>query len=495
MGFENRKEQVFDEKLTPIRTKEEPIVSLFTVQKHNAKRSGLHYDHRIVVGDRAISFVNKTGLPKKSNEKKLAIRTPDHKADYALWEGTIPSGYGAGEVKLVDKESAVIKIPSKDKIDLRIYKGPNKGNYVFKQTIDPSKWIIIRRKLMEDFFAKRMKFSGDFPEIIWTDPRYIAEEKKNGSMVWGLLTKKGISLVSRRKSVTGDLLHKEDFVPHLRDIPIPKELIGTKFAGELYHPMGFHFLSSMLNSIPDKTVEVQKRYGKIKLAPFELVEPANKKNLLPYSKRREILEDITKKLDSDFIKVPQSTNKNKKQFYKKIISQGGEGIVLKNIDEVYGKGTWFKSTPHPHFDAKIVDFQPGKGKFKNNAIGAIIVEGKDGQRFKIGTGLTESLRKDMYKNPKNYIGHLVKIKKNSVDAPVFSLEGFTTDKNTPDIIPAYKGDILKEKLLGSGVNAEDVSKVKYAILSSLGWRRKKASCPNDGTVFFNSFYNELRRKL
>ena len=40
---------------------------LFTRQRHEADRAGLHYDYRIVVGDKALSWATKKELPEEGS--------------------------------------------------------------------------------------------------------------------------------------------------------------------------------------------------------------------------------------------------------------------------------------------------------------------------------------------------------------------------------------------------------------------------------------------
>lgn len=74
---------------------------LFTRQRHEAKKAGLHYDIRFVVGDKAYSFATKKELP-ESGKAILLYEQPIHTAHYALSERVeIPEGqYGAGVTTL-----------------------------------------------------------------------------------------------------------------------------------------------------------------------------------------------------------------------------------------------------------------------------------------------------------------------------------------------------------------------------------------------------------
>lgn len=70
---------------------------LFTRQRHEADRAGLHWDYRLVVGDLAHSWATKKELPEPGKSIML-WQQPVHTAHYALSEKVIiPKGqYGAG---------------------------------------------------------------------------------------------------------------------------------------------------------------------------------------------------------------------------------------------------------------------------------------------------------------------------------------------------------------------------------------------------------------
>jgi hypothetical protein len=74
---------------------------LFTRQRHEADKAGLHYDYRLVVGDKAHSWATKKELPEVGKSIML-WEQPVHTADYALSKKVvIPKGqYGAGVTTL-----------------------------------------------------------------------------------------------------------------------------------------------------------------------------------------------------------------------------------------------------------------------------------------------------------------------------------------------------------------------------------------------------------
>ena len=74
---------------------------LFTRQRHDAKRAGLHFDYRMVVGDKAYSWASHEDLP-DMGKAVILHEQPVHTADYALSPRIeIPDGqYGAGVTTL-----------------------------------------------------------------------------------------------------------------------------------------------------------------------------------------------------------------------------------------------------------------------------------------------------------------------------------------------------------------------------------------------------------
>lgn len=111
-----------------------------------------------------------------------------------------------------------------------------------------------------------------------------------------------------------------------------------------------------------------------------------------------------------------------KKFYKKVLSEGGEGIVVRDGEASYiNKRTSkaLKIKPFKDAECRVKAYQKGKGKYLNQ-MGALVCELKGGKNIKIGSGFSNQERK----NPPP-IGSLI----------TFKYQGFT--KNGVPRFPVY----------------------------------------------------------
>lgn len=78
-----------------------------------------------------------------------------------------------------------------------------------------------------------------------------------------------------------------------------------------------------------------------------------------------------------------------------VVKAGGEGLMLHRADSPYLTGrsdVLLKLKPWQDAEAVVVGYVPGKGKYANMT-GALEMEMPDGQRFRIGSGLSDALRR------------------------------------------------------------------------------------------------------
>src|SRR3954451_2908107 len=72
----------------------------FVVQEHHARR--LHWDLRLERDGVLASWAIPNGIPEDPRHNRKAVHVEGHPLDYIDFHGTIPSGYGAGEVMIWD---------------------------------------------------------------------------------------------------------------------------------------------------------------------------------------------------------------------------------------------------------------------------------------------------------------------------------------------------------------------------------------------------------
>lgn len=102
---------------------------------------------------------------------------------------------------------------------------------------------------------------------------------------------------------------------------------------------------------------------------------------------------------SQLVAVPQFRVKDRAELQKRlaeVLKGGGEGLMLHRADAPYVTGrsdVLLKLKAVLDAEAVVVGHLPGQGKFKG-MLGALEVQSPDGKRFRLGTGLTEALRRD-----------------------------------------------------------------------------------------------------
>ena len=79
-----------------------------------------------------------------------------------------------------------------------------------------------------------------------------------------------------------------------------------------------------------------------------------------------------------------------------MVGGGGEGLVLHRADALWRTGrtdALFKLKPQPDEDGQVLGHQAGKGRFAG-LTGALLLETPQGQRFALGSGLSDAQRRN-----------------------------------------------------------------------------------------------------
>ena len=113
------------------------------------------------------------------------------------------------------------------------------------------------------------------------------------------------------------------------------------------------------------------------------------------------------------------------------VAGGYEGIMIKDPDAVYEckrSVAWLKLKPFIEVSLTVVALEEGTGK-NAGKLGALVCEGNDDGKFirvNVGSGLTDSLREDIWQDQMAVVGQVVEIRadaatRNQDSEDVFSL--------------------------------------------------------------------------
>ncbi|EDO6594668.1 DNA ligase [Campylobacter coli] len=161
--------------------------------------------------------------------------------------------------------------------------------------------------------------------------------------------------------------------------------------------------SSLWKSVTYNVFDVPNACEKFKLTPCTL------------SNRLKVLERYLQQNPNPYIKIikqiPIKDQEHLKEFYKDIIFNKGEGVVIRKDFAPYEKGrskNALKLKPYEDAECKVIAYIEGKGKFQGK-IGALLCQMPNDRVIKIGSGLKD---KDRENPPK--IGSIVTYKFNGL---------------------------------------------------------------------------------
>jgi ATP-dependent DNA ligase len=300
--------------------------------------------------------------------------------------------------------------------------------------------------------------TADLPEDLEKE-HFISEVKMDGSRYVLYLgycpynrSKSKNTLLSRRPSVSdGKFVDRSLNVPHITDYDY--DLDGTVIDGEIMAD-DFEHTNSIMNSGPAIAISKQKEMGKVKYYAFDIMSFKGKDiRGLPLHQRRKVLEEVIKRMNNPFIQaIPQIKN-NHIEHFNKIVSNDGEGIILKDLRQGYGLG-WSKFKKSYDISCFISGFKEGNGKYKSS-LGSLALSVFDdkGKIIEVGfaSGMDDELRAKIAKDQASYYGRVVDIfaqqlsKDNRLRHPTF--HRIRDDLNREDCtIAKLKSDMKKRSM-------------------------------------------------
>jgi hypothetical protein len=438
--------------------KREVSLGRIIVQRHRA--SHLHYDVSIFRGKSKTDVIRFVVSKKElgdvfpaSGKGLTVIQQPNHTLEYCAKDHhDIPAGeYGAGKVDKVLDETILIHKQQNNELQFSMYGKDFSGKFALfhlPEKYGQHMWKFTVRKdvVVPDIQRHEYKAIRSYDHRL---KGHICEEKADGNNESMVIKNNGtIILKGTRPKVDGTLPDHSAHAPHITQ-GIRSELGDTQVHGELVHRKGLPFLSGILNSKPTRAWTEQQTDGRVSLRVFDISRYKGRDvTHLPYSERRRIYESFCKEFGSKSIKPVRKYANHTAAFHVE-----KEGVVFKDPNAAYKSEKWIKwKKIGVDEDLKIVGIEPiGKSKLssgskwldsKGNVTGAgkFIVE-RNGTEVKVGTGISDEMRRDAIINPNKYIGSFATVvgmeetESGSIRAPVF--HGIHESKSPDFVLMEY----------------------------------------------------------
>ncbi len=426
----------------------------FGVHEHNAERRGLHYDLRL--GDpstgHAHSWATRQPLP-KPGESIWAIQQPTHTVRYMDFEGTLPTGYGAGTVKLFDRGKTEILRASPGHIVFNVYRGRGPEEYVLHQ-ISGTKWKFINRTVTREQLPQAPTDKPKYKNIaldkidFTNDSELMSAKIDDAHNLFVFEHGKPVRVVSYRPSSLNEsgIIEHTHKVKTLHDVTTPAEIGNAVIRGGLYaidpktkRAVDASTLAGMLNSNVWKSREDQKVHGELQPVIYDVVSYKGRDmSNAPYREKLDVLHAIRKALPQFELPTMATTAQEKRKLLSEIVdgrhAATTEGVVMWPLHKGDVPAKAKVTEEHDVYVRGTFPAEPGS-KYEGNAVGGFVYSHTPHGEIvgRVGTGLSDAQRRDMHKNPETYIGMvgrvaaMAKYPSGALRAPAFL--GFHLDKN------------------------------------------------------------------
>ena len=399
----------------------------FIVQRHKAEKAGEHFDVRLGLPETGLfSWATKKELP-KPGERRALFQQPVHRHEYGQFEGEIAEGYGKGTVtKEQEGKLLVTKIsPRALHFTMAHKKAPER--YVLLKPKEGKQWLLLNTTPTDPVPYSKVHYKKISPEKAETvldnlQPGSSVQAKVDGAAALTKLMEDKLEVVSYRtaKQTGHPIIHTERVFKGPAVVSIPKKYVGSVLRSELYGTKGGKVippqeLGGILNSSVAKSVADQKARGvELRNLVFDIQNVGKKSTKgLPYAKRLALVRELVSHLPSERFHAPEeaTTPVSAKALLKRIGSGRHpltqEGIVIHPPE---GKPSKVKFTEDR--DVFVTGFFEGDGKYWGNGVGGFTYSLKPGGKTvgRVGTGISDELRRDMFANPGDFIDRVAKIR-------------------------------------------------------------------------------------
>lgn len=413
----------------------------FSTQEHHAEKAGRHWDIRLADQAGSAHSWAVRSLPEPGTSV-AAFQTFTHQPDYMNFQGRLESGHGKGNVFLRERAKALVHYSLPNRIMYSVVRGKSTGDYALVK-LGGTTWVLHHMTPPEESIPRgRVKYKETALEAaILERPDTIVSAKLDGARTNFLLQpNKRVRAFSYRESKLGDLLEYTHKIPGLYAAK-GKGSKPTILAGEVVaidkkgHVLPPERTAGYLNSGVLKSRQDQADAGHT-LRPFlfdVLVHKGTAMKDRPYTERLAVLRNITTEYPV-FQVVPVAETPAEKKALFGAIKDGthpltDEGVVLWTPE---GPVKAKKKGDH---DVYVREIFAGTGRLAGKAAGGFSFSWTpDGSVVgKVGTGLSDALRTDLWKNKKKYLGRVAKVtalgKYDSGALEKPSFQGWHVEKN------------------------------------------------------------------
>jgi hypothetical protein len=412
------------EKKSKVPKVKQPTTWEYSVQKHEAKRAGTHYDLRLGNPDTGIAHSWALRYLPSPGEITLAVKQPDHTLNYMDYQGRIESGYGTGDVKLHSRNTAEITDATDSKINFNVYDGKNNLEYTLVKTLE-DKYLLLNRTLKrsKEIPVKRPAYTEvkeDDVDMLNTD-QLMSRKDDGAHALYILKGNSRLKVISPRigQNQTGIL----DYTPRVSSVfqqRVPMSLDDTILRGEIFgidkrreHSMDASQVAGILNAGVHKSRDKQEQLGPLLPTIFDVVKYRGQSMAnAPYSEKLKILQRIQQSLPQLQIPEYAVSPEDKIDLLTRMkmgkIKESKEGVVL--WDLVNPKAKPIKVKFRPDYDVYIRNIFMEEGERQGLAGGFAYSHTPEGPIVgRVGTGFTHKLKKEMADTPDKFIGAAAKV--------------------------------------------------------------------------------------
>jgi bifunctional non-homologous end joining protein LigD len=373
----------------------------FVVHEHHARR--LHWDLRLERDGVLVSWAIPNGIPDDPRRNRKAVHVEDHPLDYIDFHGTIPSGYGAGEVMIWDSGTYTCEKWLPNRVIIAFDGDKLSGRYaLFRAGRSEKDWMIHRMDPPQDATATEMPTSVE-PMLARLSTMPADEQRWAFEVKWDGVRAVAHSQPGRLRFVTRNGNDVSAAYPELRAL---NRALGSHSAildGEIvafdeHGRPSFQALQPRMHLRGEAAVRRRAAEIPVTYAIFDLLWlDGHSLMALPYTERRKHLAALG--LDGDHWRVPGHHEGHGSALLAATAEQGLEGVVAKRLDSRYAPGrrdgSWLKIKNSRRQELVIGGWTEGR-RARQNRLGALELGVHDPETGelkyagKVGTGFDEA---------------------------------------------------------------------------------------------------------